>query len=185
MNSRTLSFVYALALTHLLSRMIALYIARKRVVFSGLLAVAMVNSIIIVFASWLSLWPLRSMKDWGLSDIVLQLVYSIFVYFLCALAAPELPHEGAVDLDGFYWQHRNDFYGVYVLATLAAVAANFSYLKTSATYEFSAWNTASVIIALPALLAIAVKARWAQWSAGLLTTAIWIGTTLILESRLS
>jgi hypothetical protein len=180
-----LSFVYALALTHLLSRMIALYVARTRVVFSGLLTIAMVNSITIVFCSWLALWPFRSIKDWDLYDIVVQFFYSVCVYFLCALAAPELPHEGTVDLENYYWRHRQSFYGVYLLTALAGIAGNFSYLKTSATYEFLAWNIASVIVVLPALLAIAVKARWAQWSAGLLLTAMWIATGLFLEPKLS
>jgi len=37
------SFVYALALTHLLARIAELIVARDRVKFSGLLALGMVN----------------------------------------------------------------------------------------------------------------------------------------------
>jgi hypothetical protein len=58
-----LSFVYALALTHLLSRIGALLLQRQRVHFSGLLAVCMTVAILMVFANWLSLWDLRGMHD--------------------------------------------------------------------------------------------------------------------------
>lgn len=57
-----LSFVYALALTHLLSRIAELVVVRERVRFSGLLALGMVNAILLVFANWLSLWDFHSIK---------------------------------------------------------------------------------------------------------------------------
>ena len=47
-----LSFVYALALTHLLARAAELVIVRERVGFSGLLTVAMINALTLVFANW-------------------------------------------------------------------------------------------------------------------------------------
>ena len=49
------SFVYALALTHLLARIAEFIVARDRVRFSGLLALGMDNAILLVFADWLSL----------------------------------------------------------------------------------------------------------------------------------
>jgi len=45
-----LSFVYALALTHLLARIAELIVARERVKFSGLLAVGMADAVVLVFA---------------------------------------------------------------------------------------------------------------------------------------
>ena len=42
-----LSFVYALALTHLLARIAELIVARDRVRFSGLLALGMANAILL------------------------------------------------------------------------------------------------------------------------------------------
>src|SRR5581483_9228360 len=54
-----LSFVFALALTHLLSRVGGLVVARKRVRFSPLLALAIVNAVAFVFENWLMLWTVR------------------------------------------------------------------------------------------------------------------------------
>src|SRR3954449_7585664 len=50
------SFVYALALTHLLARVAELIVARDRVKFSGLLALGMANAVLLVFSNWLSIW---------------------------------------------------------------------------------------------------------------------------------
>ncbi len=57
-----LSFVYALALTHLLARVAELIVARERVKFSGLLALGMVNAVLLVFVNWLALWDLRQSR---------------------------------------------------------------------------------------------------------------------------
>ena len=64
-----LSFVYALALTHLLSRIGALFVARKRVKFSGLLALAQANAIMLVFVNWLFLWNLHGIQAWSIMSI--------------------------------------------------------------------------------------------------------------------
>ena len=59
------SFVYALALTHLLARIAELIVARDRVKFSGLLALGMINAILVVFANWLSLWDRDHLLELG------------------------------------------------------------------------------------------------------------------------
>src|SRR5438876_8064485 len=84
-----LSFVYALGLTHLLVRVAELIVARERVRFSGLLALAMANAILLVFADWLSLWDLRSIKSWDLASIAIQLLFALSLYLICALVGPK------------------------------------------------------------------------------------------------
>lgn len=89
-----LSFVYALALTHLLSRITELVVARDRVRFSGLLALAMANAVVLVFANWLSLWDLHSVTSWDLASIVVQFAFAVSVYLICAVAGPKASDEG-------------------------------------------------------------------------------------------
>ena len=74
-----LSFVYALALTHLLARVAELIVARERVRFSGLLMLGMVNAVVLVFANWLSLWDLHSITSWDLPSIA----FSFCSHFPC------------------------------------------------------------------------------------------------------
>src|SRR5207237_7782978 len=90
-----LSFVYALALTHLLARVAELIVARERVKFSGLLALGMVNAVILVFANWLSLWDLRSITSWDLVSIVIQFFFAVVIFIICALVGPKATDDGA------------------------------------------------------------------------------------------
>ncbi len=83
-----LSFVYALALTHLLARIAELIVARERVKFSGLLTLGMVNAVLMVFVNWLSLWDLRSVTNWDLASIAIQFLFAVSVYVICALVGP-------------------------------------------------------------------------------------------------
>src|SRR5205814_784166 len=96
------SFVYALALTHLLARIAELIVARDRVRFSGLLALGMANAILLVFADRLSLWDLRSIKSWDLASVTIQLLVAISVFLICALVGPKVPDEGEIDLEDFF-----------------------------------------------------------------------------------
>src|SRR5947209_569664 len=77
-----LSFVYALALTHLLARIAELIIARERVKFSGLLALGMVNAVLMVFVNWLSLWDLRSVTNWDLASIAIQFLFAVSFFVM-------------------------------------------------------------------------------------------------------
>src|ERR1700745_274408 len=88
------SFVYALALTHLLARIAELIVARDRVRFSGLLALGMANAVVLVFANWLSLWDLRSVKSWDLASITVQFLLAVSLYLICVLVGPKTPDEG-------------------------------------------------------------------------------------------
>jgi hypothetical protein len=93
-----LSFVYALALTHLL----ALIVAGERVKFSGLLALGMVNAVLLVFVNWLSLWDLRSVTGWDIASIAIQFLFAVFVYVICALVGSKMPDDGTIDLEDFF-----------------------------------------------------------------------------------
>jgi hypothetical protein len=126
-----LSFVYALALTHLLARVAELIVARERVKFSGLLALGMVNAVLLVFVNWLSLWDLRSVTSWDLASIAIQFLFAISVYVICALVGPKSPEEGQIDLEDFFWRQRSYFYGAIIACLLLALLANLDFLKTT------------------------------------------------------
>jgi hypothetical protein len=64
-----LSFVYALALGHLLSRIGTLLTVRGRTRFSGLLALEMCNCVLLVFFNWLGLWDLHTLRVWDIGTI--------------------------------------------------------------------------------------------------------------------
>lgn len=165
--SLLLSFVYALALTHLLSRIGVLLTVRKRTKFSGLLALMMFNCILLVFFNWLALWDLRTLRAWDISTITVQFAQGIVLFGLCSLAAPEVTDEGTeIDLEGFYWEQRPLFYSLFIVGVTLALLANTAFLKTANAALFLKQNSLVIFMMLPGVLALFVRARWAQWAAG-------------------
>lgn len=173
-----LSFVFALALTHLLSRVGGLIVARKRVLSSGLLALAIVNAVALVFQNWLLLWTLRSWQNIDLLSVVILFVFSVTLYFICAVAAPESPVEGPIDLESFYWETYRPFYWLVLLFMLLSVAVNFTYLKTPNPQMFIETNLWTPPSLVPSILALLVKRRWSQWASGLILLVVTVVFTI-------
>ena len=172
-----LSFIYALALTHLLSRIAGLLLARERVKFSGLLALCAANAIALVFANWLSLWDVRGVREWDIVTIVTQFAFAVTLYFVCAMAAPESTDEGPIDMEAFYWRNYRLFYSLMAACMVLALAANFAFLQTPTPALFFKENAVTLVFFVPAVLPLAVGARWAQWAGGggfLLMTCIYL-----------
>jgi hypothetical protein len=181
-----LSFVYALALTHLLARIAELIVARERVRFSGLLALGMANAILLVFADWLSLWDLRSIKSWDLGSVTIQFLVAVSVFLICALAGPKTPDEGSLDLEDFFWRQRPYFYGAIVACLVLSMFANLDYLKTATNAAlFLKQNVTVLPMLIPTLLALVSRTRWIQWAAGLSFLAMVIGYLVAFCSTLS
>jgi hypothetical protein len=105
-----LSFVYAFGFAHLLSRIGAVINGRQRVIWSGLLAVAVANAAFNLLMNWLALLGYRNETDWNFLDVLVQLANAIALYFWCYVALPEVPTDGTIDLEAIYWSQRQVFY---------------------------------------------------------------------------
>ena len=180
-----MSFVYALALTHLLARIAELIVARDRVNFSGLLALGMTNAALLVFSNWLSLWDLHSIKSWDLASITVQFLFAVVVFLICVLVGPKTPDEGAIDLEDFFWRQRPYLYGAIVTCVVLSLFANLDYLKTANAALFVKQNLTNLPMLLPTLLALASRKRWVQWAAGLGFLAMMIVYTVVFCITLS
>jgi len=160
------SFIFAIALTHVFSSASQLILARERVRFSWLLSVSMVNASLGVIINWLNLWLLQDMKHWSLSEVMLQLCWVIPNYFSCSLVAMPYSESGVLDMAAFFERQRRVIFS----ATLALWA-----MSSLATYldrgNFAGWKPndwiGAEVYGLPlgicAVLAGWTKPRWLQW----------------------
>jgi hypothetical protein len=180
-----LSFVYALALTHLLARIGELIVVRERVRFSGLLAMGMVNAIVLVFVNWLSLWDLRAMTNWDLTSIVTQFLVAVAMYVMCALAGPKARDEGEINLEHFFWHQRPYFYATTVAVLVFSLLANIAFLKTPNTALLLKENVATLLIMIPVLAAWIWRNRVVQWAAGITFLLMLIAFSVLFSSTLS
>jgi len=176
-----LAFVYALALTHLLARIVGLYDVRKRVTFSWLHALMVINAVLTAFDDWLALWPLRLVNSWDYLSIADNFVLAILLFFTCAIAAPERS-EGQIDLEAYYWHARRPFYWLILTGDIVGEFGNLDFLKSSDPALFWQWTLGGSFVFLPLSLALAVPARWAQWTAALLYTAFCVVGGLVMEN---
>lgn len=179
-----LSFVYALALTHLLSRIGSLLLERARVRFSSLLAVCMVIAVLMVFANWLSLWDVRGMREWDLFSVTMQFAFAVAIYFVCALAAPDSDNEDVIDMESFYWRNRRLFYAVLLACMFLSLIINVEFLKTPNTALFLQENAAVLPMIVAVGLPLATSARWAQWTGGVGLVLLLVGFTIAFSSTL-
>ena len=179
------SFVYALALTHLLARIAELIVARDRVKFSGLLALGMANAILLLFADWLSLWDLRSIKNWDLASITIQLLVAISVFLICALAGPKTHDEGLIDLEDFFWRQRPYFYGAILACLILSMFANIDYLKTPNAALFIKQNLTVLPMLIPTGLALVSRNHWLQWTSGFCLLIMVLAYMILFCSTLS
>ena len=180
-----LSFVYALALTHLLARIAELIVARERVRFSGLLALGMANAVLLVFANWLSLWDLRLIKSWDLVSITVQFLFAVSVFLICVLVGPKAPDEGSINLEDFFWRQQPYFYGAVVACIVMSLFSNLALLKTANAALFIKENLTNLPMLIPTVLALVSRKRWIQWAAGLVFMAMMIGYTVAFCRTLS
>lgn len=178
------SFVYGLALAHLLSRASGLLLARERVRFSGLQLLMMINAVLTVFIDWLSAWPSRGAKEWDFATVGIWFVFALLNFFLCAAAAPEVASGERVDLEAFYWSQARLFYGIYALLEVLSIPASATLLKTSNSALFASYALSVAPFLVPPALAILVKARWAQWVSGVGLMAMSIGWGMWFSSAL-
>ena len=161
-----LSFVYALALTHVFSRVGAMMLARDRVRFSGLLAVAILNAVVQVFTDWLTSWDYRNLPEWNLLTIMVCFLVATAVFFVCAAVVPEVEGGEPIDMEAFYWKNYRLYYGLWILLIISYVAASLP-LVGSDPHLALAQASANLPFFAPVLLAFFVKAKWAQWVGGL------------------
>jgi len=120
-----LSFIYALALTHVLQCLRDLWIARDRVKRSASMLIWMVAVLAFAVLSWIPSATGTDNSSLG-PVFALLLAYSIGVYFVCALASPHVPEEGVVDLTAY--EDRNGAGFKLLIAALMVIAVPLNYV---------------------------------------------------------
>jgi hypothetical protein len=168
-----LSFVYALALTHLLSGIVALIRADTRVRFSWIYAFWVFNAFIVIIANWISFWDLRILPSWNMLVIAFMLMMAFANYLQAALVCPEVPAEGLVDLRTFHTDQSRRYIGAFLASITLAFIANLVFGNMLNVSEWSAENLAVVPMVVAAALALIFRSRWMQIAMPIVLMASW------------
>ena len=172
------SFIFAIALTHVFSSASVLILNRERVRFSALLTVSMVNAALGVIINWLGLWQLENIKHWTLGEVLLQLGWVIPNYFSCSLVAMPCSETGALDMAAYFERQRRVIFSATLALAVMGGLATYADRNNFAGWKPNEWIGAELVglaLGVFAVLAGWAKPRWLQWIGvgGMLVQNTW------------
>jgi len=179
-----LSFVYALALTHLLSGTAELIRAGRRVRFSWFHAAWMLDALIVIVANWISFFDLRSAPAWNIGTIVFVLGIAVANYLQAALVCMDVPEEGPVDMVAFHERQGRKYIAATVASVIMALLANVFLGGAFNVQEWIAQN-AAVIPMMVCTVAALIWIRGRVHALALIGLgAMWVFYFVALQSAL-
>ena len=175
-----MSFVFALALTHILSTATELILARDRVTVSGPYAIWMFNAVILLMTNWLALGNFREVTHWTSGSVMMLFVIALTLYLICAAMAIKVRENEPVDMPAFFAANRLVIFGAWAIGRLSVMVAN--YVFRDLTPVGGAWVKAdATLLAGLAVIAVAAfaKRKWLQWAAAI----VYAGMSLVFVAN--
>lgn len=181
-----LSFVYAVALTHLLSCIAGYIRGWERLKFSWIHAYWVLNALILIVANWISFWDMRAIKSFSMGSVLLVFLMAFVNYLQAALVCPEFPAAGEIDLERFHAEQGRRYLAAFFLSTLSALVVN---LVFGAGFAVQEWLSQNLVVAPMTVAAgvatIFARTRWVQAVCAMLSLGCWITYFATLQSALS
>ena len=172
------SFIFAIALTHVFSSASQLILARERVRFSWLLSVSMLNAAVGVIINWLGLWGLQNLKHWSLTEVLLQLGWVIPNYFSCSLVAMSVSESELIDMPAYFERQRRAIFSATLALAAMSALANYVDRNNFEIWKPNEWIAAELVgltLGVFAVLAGWGRPRWLQWVGvgGMFVQNVW------------
>jgi hypothetical protein len=118
------SFVYAAAVTHILSTAGEIIIASRRVRFSWFNAGWMLAALLFTCAWWIGLWDLHTTTVWGIGSIAFYFSMAAGIYLNARLVSPRIPETGKVDLKAFHADEGRKYLVSFAILSVVTVFVN-------------------------------------------------------------
>jgi hypothetical protein len=181
-----LSFVYAAAITHLLSTVGEIIIASKRIRFSWFNAGWMLASLLFTCAWWIGLWDLHTLETWDIGSIAFYFSIAAGIYLQARLVSPRIPEKGEIDLQQFHCEEGRKYLIAYTFLGVVTVIVNAMLGQTADAAQWQSQNMVIVPMTLAtAMAAIFIKRSWIQGHALVIQIGGWIWYFAALQAALS
>lgn len=168
-----LSFVYALAIAHLLTTVARLIGARERVRFSWFHAYWMLNALLVLVIDWVSYWDMHTLPNWTMASLAIVLAQSFVDYMQAALVCPEIPAEGEIDLQEFHRTRSGRYIGAFAVVTIVAFLDNLYFGSSYNIVEVLSQNLVVPVLIVVSVVATFVRRRWVDIAAPILLACTW------------
>lgn len=161
------SFIYTLALTHLLLAMVQMVRQRRRITFSWPHGLWMANAMVILSLNWIGLWDFHALSVLPLSVIAIGFVLVVGQYLICALVSPDFATADDYDLRRFHARELRGYLWGFLLLLMFAISVNWAAEWGEGLKGEADQNGLILAMALPIVFALLVQRPWVQVAAPL------------------
>lgn len=165
-----LSFVYSLALAHVLAGVGRMVRHRRTIIWSLPHAIWTVNVILFIVVNWLSLWDFRQLRTVSLATVASGTFYALLLYLMATFVTPDIDVETERDLRTFHERERKTYIGATLLLVLVSLVLNWA----AGHFGIGNWVEQNLLVlaTLPiTIIALAVRRGGLQSGAALAMTA--------------
>jgi hypothetical protein len=158
------SFIYTLALTHILFAATRMIRHRRVLVFSWEHALWMLSALLLLLGNWISMWDMHALDTIPLSMITGGFVFVVLLYVTSALVAPDFDEEKSYDMRAFHQREGRTYICAFAVTVLLSFLENFG-AGTAGVENWGA-ETALVMAKIPSvILPLLFRARGLQLAA--------------------
>jgi hypothetical protein len=181
-----LSFVYAAAVTHILSTAGEIIIASKRIRLSWFNAGWMCAALLFTCAWWIGLWDLHAVDIWSIGLIAFYFAVAAGIYLNARLVSPRIPGSGDVDLRAFHVEEGRKYLVAYTMLSVVTIITNAGLGQSGGAMQWPAQNLVIIPMTIAAgIAAIFIRMRWVQACAVTVQILGWFWYFAKLQSALS
>jgi hypothetical protein len=181
-----LSFVYAAALTHILSVAGEIIIASKRIHLSWFNAGWMCAALLFTCSWWIGLWDLHTAEVWSVGSIAFYFFVAAAIYLNARLVSPRIPERGEIDLRAFHAEEGRKYLVAYTVLSVVTIITNAGLGQGGSAVQWPAQNLVIVPMTVAtAIAAIFVRRPWVQGFAVAIQLLGWVWYFAKLQSALS
>ena len=167
-----LSFVYTLALTHLLFAATRMIRHRRQLVVSWAHLLWMLVALLNLVANWISLWDFRKMVPLSLGTIAAGFILAVLNYFMSALVSPDFEAGENYDMKRFHACEGPTYIASILVMVVVAIVTNFLAGADLDITNFGNENSLVIFMVPPLALGLAIRRPWAQLAAPLAMLAL-------------
>lgn len=159
------SFIYTLALTHLLFAWTRMIRHRRQLILSWSHLLWMLVAMANLAVNWISLWDFRSERTLAIGTIASGFFFVVLNYFVCALVSPDFEGGETYDMKRFHACEGPTYIAATLVLILVSIAENFLAGVELNSQNWSNENALVVSFVVPPVLALLVKRNWVQIAA--------------------
>jgi hypothetical protein len=174
-----MSFVYALAITHLLATTGDVIGAWSRVRFSWLNAAWMFFSLLGVLAWWIGLWGMGD--RWSMAQVATFFLLAAVLYVQARLVCVRVAGDGIVDMQAFHSGEGVKYMACYALLTGLTIAVNLTFFGRIGLPK----NYAVAGMFVCALAGTLFRRQIVQTAAAVVLAGLWLWYFSTLQGTLS